>query len=52
MTSVDSVQNALGELHCLGIKMLSELALEIIQKIACDINRPRRELFNYGTITD
>jgi hypothetical protein len=54
MTSalVDSVWNALGEFHCLGIKIFSELALEVIQKIAGDINRPRCELFIYNTITD
>jgi hypothetical protein len=50
--SVDSVRNALGEFHCLRIKMLFELALEIIQKIAGDMNRPRRELFIYGTTAD
>ena len=50
--SVDSVRNALGEFHCLGFKMFSELALEVIQKIAGDINRLRRELFIYDTTTD
>jgi hypothetical protein len=32
--------------------MLSELALEIIQKIAGDTNRSRRELFIYGATAD
>jgi hypothetical protein len=45
MTSVDSIQKALGEFDCLRIKMLSELAIEIIQKTAGDANRSRRELF-------
>ena len=32
--------------------MSFELALELIQKIAGDMNRPRRELFIYGTTAD
>ena len=34
---------------CLRIKMLSELALEIMDQIAGDMKRLRREFFIYGT---